>query len=232
LNSFPRISLSRPALAAIAALAVVAAVAAACGGSSSASTAKPTPTSGNPAAAGTPGRGFGNRTPRPEIQTAIAEGTTFPFGNRTPDPAIQTAIAEGTTVPFGDRTPNPEIQTAIAEGTPASALFGGRGGFGGGRQALTAAATVLGIDETQLRNELQAPGATLASVAAAHGQDRSAFRQALIDAVKQRFAAAVTSGSMTQDQANQAESAFESGLDRLLDNPGATDAPPAPDSTP
>lgn len=213
MNSFPRISLSRPALVAVAALAVVAAVAAACGSSSSASTAKPTQTSAASASAsGTPRRGF-RGTPPAAIQTAIAEGT--------PASAL-----------FGNRTPNPEAQTAIAEGTPASALFGGRGGFGGGRQALTAAATILGIDETQLRNELQAPGASLASVAAAHGQDRATFRQALIDAVKQRFAAAVTSGSMTQDQANQAESAFESGLDRLLDNPGATNAPPAPDSTP
>jgi hypothetical protein len=231
LNSSPRISRSRPALVAVAALAVIAAVAAACGGSSSASTPKPTQTSGNSAAAGTPGRGFGNRTPRPEIQTAIAEGTTVPFGNRARNPAVETAIAEGTTLPFGNRTPSPEIQTAIAEGTPASALFGGRGGFGGA-QALTAAATVLGIDETQLRSELQAPGATLAGVAAAHGQDRATFRQALIDAVKKSFDAAVASGSMTQDQATQTETSFESGLDRLLDNPGATSAPPAPDSTP
>ena len=231
MKSSPRISLSRPALVAVAALAVVAVVAAACGSSGSASTAKPTQTSAA-SASGTPRRGF-RGTPPAAIQTAIAEGTPASafFGNRTPDPAIQTAIAEGTTFPFGDRTPNPEIQTAIAEGTPASALFGGRGGFGGGRQALTAAATILGIDETQLRNELQAPGASLASVAAAHGQDRATFRQALIDAVKERFAAAVASGSMSQDQATQAETNFESTLDRLLDNPGATDAPPAPDST-
>ena len=128
------------------------------------------------------------------------------------------------------RTPSPDQQTAIAEGTPVGRGFGGPGGGFG--QTLTTVATVLGISEDQLRTELQAPGATLESVAAAHGQARAAFRQALIDAIKKRFADAVAAGTMTQDQATQAETAFESGLDRLLDNPGAFSGPPAAAPTP
>lgn len=215
MNSFPRIFLSRPALVAAVALTVAAALAAACG-SGSASTPGASPTSS--ASAGDARQGFRNRTPRPEIQTAIALGT--PFGNRTP---------------FADRTPNPDIQTAIAEGTPAGppAAQGLKPGPAARvaeerARLLAAAATVLAIDETQLRSELQAPGATLERVAAAHGQQRAAFRQALIDATKKRLSDDVANGTLAQDVADQIESNFESGLDRLLDNPGAVFAEPTP----
>jgi hypothetical protein len=123
---------------------------------------------------------------------ATAAGGAAGHGNRTPQPAVQTSIAQGTPRPdFGDGAPGGRLETAIAEGTPADAVgrgFGGPGGFGGGR-ALTAAATLLGIDETQLRSELQTSGATIASVAAAHGLDRATLRQGLIEATRQRLAA-------------------------------------------
>jgi hypothetical protein len=216
----PRLPLAVGAIGLIAA----AAIGAACGsGSTSAASKSPTPAPAATNAAGG-GRGFRNRTPNPAIQTSIAEGTPLGFGDRTPNPGLQTAIAEGTRPAFGLRTPSPDQQTAIAEGTPIGRGFGAGGGFG---QTLTTAATVLGITEDQLRSELQAQGATLASVAAAHGQDRATFRQALIDATKKRLADAVTAGTLTQDQATQAETAFETGLDRLLDNPGAFSGPPA-----
>jgi hypothetical protein len=212
-------------------LIAAAAIGAACGsGSTSAASKSPTPAPAATNASGG-GRGFRNRTPNPAIQTSIAEGTPFGFGDRTPNPGLQTAIAEGTRPAFGNRTPSPDQQTAIAEGTPIGRAFGPGGGFG---QTLTTVAAVLGISEDQLRSELQAPGATLASVAAAHGQARAAFRQALIDATKTRLADAVAAGTLTQDAATQAETAFESGLDRLLDNPGAFSGPPpgAPTPTP
>lgn len=210
-----------------------AALAAACGsGSTSAASKSPTAAATNTAGAGRAGGGggFRNRTPNPAIQTSIAEGTPLGFADRTPNPDLQTAIAEGTRPAFGGFTPSPDQQTAIAEGTPIGRGFGGPGGGFG--QTLTTAASVLGITEDQLRSELQVQGATLESVAAAHGQARAAFRQGLIDATKKRFADAVAAGTMTQDQATQAETAFESGLDRLLDNPGAFSGPPPGGPTP
>jgi hypothetical protein len=153
-------------------------------------------------------------------------------GNRTPPPAVQTSIAEGTPrAGFGNGTPSGRLQTAIAEGTPANAAGGGSGGpggFGGGR-ALTTVATVLGIDQAQLRSELQASGATIASVAAAHGFDRDALKQALIDATRQRLADSVASGAITQDMADQQSSQFETGIDALIDGSGG---PPPPPSSP
>lgn len=147
---------------------------------------------------------------------------------------------------FGNRTPNPDFQTAIAEGTPASALReqGGPGGLGGGsgRDTLTTVATLLAIDPAVLQTELQTDGATIASVAAAHGKDRATIRQALIDAQRQRIADAVANGSVAQADVDAMAAQFEARVDALLDsnragpgggpnnggNPGGGAPPPAP----
>lgn len=222
---------------------------AACG---SGAAANPTPTvSATPAASGQ--RRFGNGTPSAALETSIAEGTPAPFAAGRSD--IQTSIAEGTPAPFGGRgsdiqtsiaegTPAPfgrgaAIQTSIAEGTPAP--FGGppsdvqtaiaegtrpAGGFGGGIRILGILATVLNVPNSQLQTELQASGATIATVGAAHGYQRAALGQALIDAYKQRTAMQVQNGTITQDQADQANSQFTSNIDSLLDSKGTN--PPAP----
>jgi len=172
-------------------VAAIAVAAVACGGSKSTASGAPT-TSSTQAANGTPGRGFGNRTPPPAIQTSIAEGTPRPsFRNGTPPAAIQTAIAEGT--------------------RPA--------GFGGGR-LLGAIATALNIDPQQLRTELQAAGATLASVAQAHGIDRATLRQDLINAEQQRLASQVSGGQMAQSDADAAQAQFNANVDQLMDTNG------------
>ena len=141
---------------------------------------------------------------------------------------------------FGNRTPRADAQTAIAEGTPASALRGpggGPGGFGGGgRRTVDAIATLLGVDPAALQTELQATGATIASVAAAHGKDRATVRQALIEAQRQRIADAVANGSVVQADADAMAAQFEMRVDTLLDsngagpggNPGGDAPPPAP----
>jgi hypothetical protein len=117
------------------------------------------------------------------------------------------------------------MQTAIAEGTPAGAFRGP----GGGRGVLTTVAAVLAIDQAQLVTELRAPGATIASVAAAHGKDRAALRQALIDATRKRVSDAVANGTLTQDNADQTLSQFEATLDGVLDGSGGGGgAPPQP----
>jgi len=180
----------------MAAMLSVAVLAAACGSATSKSAASSTDTpasSGATSASGAPRR-----------------------GNRTPPPAVQTSIAEGT--PASTFRGGGAAQTAIAEGTPASSLGRG-GGFGGGR-VLNALATILSIDANQLRTELQADGATLATVAAAHGQGRDALKQALIDATKQRLDAAVTSGALTQQMEDQQVTQFTANIDTLVDSNG------------
>ena len=218
-----RIRTPRRASAALA-VATLIAITAACGGSSSSAKSSATDPSGSATAptADSGGRG-GNRTRSPEIQTAIAQGTQV-RGNRTPSAAMATAIAQGTQV-FGNRTPSSADATAIAQGTPAGALrrFGG-----GGARVLASVATLLAIDEAQLRTELQAPGASIEKVAAAHGVDRAKLRQRLIDAVRQRSQDAVASGSISQAMADQNASDFEANIDRTIDavGGGQLDAPP------
>lgn len=188
----------RGALAvAVASVAVVAVVASACGGSSSKASGAPsstasanTPASNAPAANTTPRRGFGNRTPSAAIQTSIAEGTPRPVRG-TPPPAIQTAIAEGT--------------------RPA--------GFGGGA-LLGSVATALNISTQQLRTELQASGATLATVAQAHGMDRATLQQTLTTAEQQRLATQVSNGSMAQPAADAAQTQFNNNINQLMDSNG------------
>ena len=177
---------------ALAGVAAIAIVAVACGGSKSTASGAPT-TAGTASANTTPGRGFGNRTPQPALQTSIAEGTPRPS--------------------FGGGTPNAGFQTAIAEGTRPA-------GFGGGGRVLGTLATLLNIDQQQLRTELQADGATIASVAEAHGVDRATLRQDLIDAERQRLAGAVSGGQLAQSDADAQQAQFEANIDQLMDSNG------------
>ena len=208
------------AAVATASIVGVSLLAVACG-SGSKTSAKSNDTTPTQAAngAGRGGRRF-NGTPNPDLQTSIAEGTPPPFANRTPDPDVQTSIAEGTPPAFGrGGTPPAAVQTAIAQGTPASALRGGFGGFGGGR-VLPLLATVLGMSQDDLQTALQAPGASIETVAAAHGKDRATLRQALILAYRQQLNDMVSGGMLTQDMADQQATQFESNLDSLIDRVG------------
>jgi hypothetical protein len=197
-------------IGAFAALLAAAAIAAACGGSSATSAPQPTTTSGTTAAAD------GARTPGGR------------FGNRTPPPALQTSIAQGTPPPFGNRTPSGAVATAIAQGTPRSALRG----FRGSGRVVTDVAAILGIDEAQVRSELQAPNASIEKVAAAHGVDRATIRQKLIDATTQRLNAAVAAGMMTQQMADDQATQFSSNIDRTLDEVGGAPGLDTPTATP
>ena len=202
-------------------------------GSGSNTSANPSDATTAPAANGAAGSGRRfNGTPNPELQTSIAEGTRPAFGNRTPDPDIQTSIAEGTPPPFGGGgMPPAEVETAIAEGTPANALGGGFGAVGVAG-VLGTVGTLLGISQDDLQTALQAPGASIESIAAAHGKDRTTLRQALILAERQRLNEMVTSGALTQDMADQQATRFESNLDSVIDRvggfmPGGGGAAPA-----
>jgi hypothetical protein len=79
----------------------------------------------------------------------------------------------------------------------------GHGGPGGGGDDLAAAATYLGSTTTNLLTQLQA-GKTLAQVAAAtNGKSTAGLIAALVAAEKTEIAGYVTSGKLTQAQADQ-----------------------------
>ena len=174
----------------------LAAAAVACGSGSSAKTVS-TATPAVTADAGGGRNGGGGGRNRPEIRTSIAQGTPLPFGR--------------------NRTPSPDEQTAIAQRTPAASF---RPPGGGGDRIVMALAPILGVDETMLRTELQADGASVEKVAAAHGVDRPTLRTKLIDASRARRAASATTGTITQQQADDAEAQFERNLDTQIDRVG------------
>ncbi|NEK56478.1 hypothetical protein GCU56_01130 [Geodermatophilus sabuli] len=91
-----------------------------------------------------------------------------------------------------------EVATTLAE-----AGLGERGGHGGSRLDLSAAATALGMDEAGLRTALDVDGATLASVAEDRGVPVDTLVSALTEAAQERIAQAVAEGRLTQEQADE-----------------------------
>lgn len=93
----------------------------------------------------------------------------------------------------------------------------GRGmgtGMGVDDQAL---AGFLGMTADQLRTELQASGATLASVAEAHGKSRDALKSFLTDQFKARLDQEVADGRHTQAEADARLAQFTANLDQFID---------------
>ena len=82
---------------------------------------------------------------------------------------------------------------------------GGQGGqHGGGRrgEALSTAATALGMEKDELRDELRS-GKTLAEVAADKGVDVQVVIDALVAEAKAHLDQKVADGDMTQEEADQ-----------------------------
>ncbi|HEY8171793.1 MAG TPA: hypothetical protein VIH21_01800 [Dehalococcoidia bacterium] len=105
---------------------------------------------------------------------------------------------------------------------PDQALIGGGGrGFGGhgphGGFASDEVAGFLGITTDELRTELQADGATLASVALAHGQTRDALKAVLTTEAQEHLDAAVAEGRITQDEADVELAERTANLDAMID---------------
>jgi polyhydroxyalkanoate synthesis regulator phasin len=78
-------------------------------------------------------------------------------------------------------------------------------------------AAFLGIDVPKLREELGADGASLASVAEAHGKSRDDLKAFLQQKVGERIDAAVADGDLTDEQAAAMKAKLSSHLDELID---------------
>jgi hypothetical protein len=79
----------------------------------------------------------------------------------------------------------------------------GRGGHHGGRFDLSAAATALGMTESELRTALAPDGTSLAGVAEAQGVDVDTLVEALVQAQQERIEQAVEDGRITQAEADE-----------------------------
>jgi hypothetical protein len=96
---------------------------------------------------------------------------------------------------------------------------GGPRGHGGpgflfGGEELT---TFLGITQDELQNELQTDGATLASVAEAHGKSREALKAFFTDQFQAKLDERVAAGDLTQEEADGQLEAKAANLDAIID---------------
>jgi hypothetical protein len=79
-------------------------------------------------------------------------------------------------------------------------------------------ATFLGITPEQLGEELQADGATLASVAEAHGKSRDELKTFIASEAKAKLDEAVAAGNITQERADEILARLEENVDKLIDS--------------
>lgn len=102
---------------------------------------------------------------------------------------------------------------------------GGPGDHGPGRHRGGPAdpaklAEFLGITADQLRSEIDGSGATLASVAQAHGKSRDDLKAFLTSESKTHLDQEVAQGELTQVQADARLADMTSNLDKLIDGTG------------
>lgn len=154
-------------------------------------------------------------------------------------PRLEQAIKDARTEQIDQAVANGDLTQAQADrlkerldNLPADAPFLGPRAFGGefklGRGSafgfgicaganLDDLAAFLGIDAGQLRTELHADGATLATVAEAHGKSRDDLKTFLLGKVKERLDEAVANDRITQSRADEIYANTESNIDDLID---------------
>jgi hypothetical protein len=75
----------------------------------------------------------------------------------------------------------------------------------------------LNIPADQLQTELAADGATIGTVAAAHGKTRDELKTFLLQQIQTNADQAVAAGTMTQDQADAMVQDLSSRVDEIID---------------
>jgi predicted XRE-type DNA-binding protein len=118
--------------------------------------------------------------------------------------------------------------TPPADFTPGAGI-GDRALLGGLDPAL---AQFLGIQEDQLRTELAAEGATIGTVAEAHGKTRDELKVFLARLIGTNADQAVAEGRMSQDEAITLVQNLSSRVDDIIDGKIPSAGGPAPPSEP
>jgi uncharacterized protein YidB (DUF937 family) len=147
---------------------------------------------------------------------------------------LETAVKGAKTDEIDARVASGDLTQAQADAlkqqianAPADAPFFG-GGFGdhrpgrgpGGIGDPAAIATFLGITADQFRTERSATGATLATVAAAHGKSRDDLKAFLTTEMKARLDQEVADGRLTQAEADTKLASMTANLDQIIDATG------------
>ena len=134
-------------------------------------------------------------SPSTTAPDATAPGTAKPDRGQWAQDALAPLVANGTITQSQADAVIAALEAARPEGGPGF-------GHGGHGADLDAAATAIGISEDELRTALQS-GESLAEIAQAHGVTPQAVIDALVADAKADVAERVTSGDITQAEADQ-----------------------------
>lgn len=104
---------------------------------------------------------------------------------------------------------------AFGDGIDFGGPRGGKGGF-----ADAAVASFLGVTQAELRTQLSATGATLATVAQANAKGRDELKAFLTSQAQSRVDAEVAAGRMTQAEADAEMAEEAASLDARIDSTG------------
>jgi hypothetical protein len=121
-------------------------------------------------------------------------------------------------VPYGGVGGMPDITPGA--GPPGQGLF-----VGGASEEFAA---FLGISFEQLQSELNAEGATPASVAEAHGRTREELKSFFMEQLEANLSEAVASGTMSQEDADSQFESFASRIDDIIDGQMPSGRPGSP----
>jgi len=113
----------------------------------------------------------------------------------------------------------PDDRPGLFHGGPKHGGFpmGGHGFGFGFPDAADKLADFLGISQDQLKTELQADNATLATVAEAHGKSRDDLKAFIRDGAKAKLDEAVANGDLTQKREDDALAQLDANLDEIID---------------
>lgn len=111
----------------------------------------------------------------------------------------------------------------VAE-TLASKMPSGGHGHGGPGRGLDTAATVLGVSDDDLRTALR-DGKSLADVAAEKGVDKQKLIDELVKAAETRLAERVSSGDITQAEADERKADLRERVTTMVDRKGLPERP-------
>ncbi len=162
---------------------------------------------GGAAVAGTAIAATGDPSPAPTPGRSSAAPAPGPGAQQGDPSARQQRIREALAGLVADKTLTQEQADKVAERLAASGSalgkrHGGPGRGHGPKAGLSAAATALGLSETELRAQLRA-GKSLATVAKEKGVAVEKVVDALVAEAQQRLADAVKAGRLTQAQADE-----------------------------
>jgi polyhydroxyalkanoate synthesis regulator phasin len=147
-----------------------------------------------------------NSAANDEVDQAVKDGKI----TQQQADAIKQRIAEGKApgfgdFPFGNDGHGPEHGRGFGMGFPPGADPASLANF-------------LGMTPQQLMSELQADGATLASVAQAHGKSRDELKAFITQSARSHFDQAVKDGKLTQQQEDTMLSQLSQNVDNIVDH--------------